>query len=155
MTFEMRRFFNMTEEWLDILDANDDLIAMILQSEIVVQYRDAKKEVYQHPGLFDQMVTFNQMKERYDEVQRFGKYHPDYRTVMKEIRLLKKELDLSEKVAAYRLAENELQHLLDEIGYTLAQHISQAITVDTSNPFFITEGCGSGCGTGGSCSCSA
>ncbi len=35
---------------------------------------------------------------------------------MKSIRVQKRELDLNERVAALRLAENDVQHLFDEIG---------------------------------------
>ena len=52
------------------------------------------------------------MKEQYEDVQRFGKYHPDYKTIMKEIRRLKREMDLDENVSEFRKAENDLQSLL-------------------------------------------
>ncbi len=61
------------------------------------------------------------MKERYEEVQRFGRYHPDYNIVMKSIRVQKRELDLNEQVAALRLAENDVQQLFDEVGIIIAQ----------------------------------
>lgn len=46
------------------------------------------------------------------------------------------------------MAETDLQELLDEIGLTIAQTISDEIKVDAGNPFFETGG-HSGCG--GSC----
>ena len=61
------------------------------------------------------------MKERYEEVQRFGRYHPDYNIVMKSIRIQKRELDMNEQVAALRLAENDVQHLFDEVGSIVAK----------------------------------
>ena len=42
---------------------------------------------------------FTAMKERYEEVQRFGKYHPDYTTVSMKMRELKRSVDLHDKVA--------------------------------------------------------
>ena len=44
---------------------------------------------------------FTAMKERYEEVQRFGKYHPDYTTVSMKMRELKRSVDLHDKVAAF------------------------------------------------------
>ena len=61
------------------------------------------------------------MKVQYEDVQRFGKYHPDYHSIMKEIRKLKRELDLDEKVANLKLAENELQDMLDEISLIIGK----------------------------------
>ena len=60
------------------------------------------------------------MKERYEEVQRFGRYHPDYNIVMKSIRVQKRDLDMNEQVAALRLAENDVQELLDQVGIIVA-----------------------------------
>ena len=41
-------------------------------------------------------------------------------------------------MAAFRLAETDLQQLLDEVGQRIAQTISAEIKVDAGNPFFET-----------------
>ena len=98
--------------------------------------------------------AFAAMKERYEEVQRFGKYHPDYKEVMGKIRILKREVDLDGHVAELRKAENDLQDLLDEISVMLGKSVSPSVKVPTGNPFFSTgSSCGGGCGSGGSCGC--
>lgn len=145
----------MTEKWLDILEASDMLAAQIVQSDLVQQYFEAKRAVYGDEQLVQHIEQFLQMKERYEEVQRFGKYHPDYREVMTTVRKQKRALDLNEKIATYRLAETELQGMLDLVGYTLAQAVSTNVAVDSSNPFFETSSCGTGCASGGACNCSA
>lgn len=147
----------MTSEWAFILDEADDLSAMILRSEQMNEWRKAYLAVYSDPVLVEKIAKFNRMKEQYEDVNRFGKYHPDYHTVMKEIRLQKRELDLNDKVAKLKLAENELQDLLDEISLIIAKSVSESVKVPVSNPFFETStSCSSGgCGSGGSCSCSA
>ena len=43
-------------------------------------------------SLRESIKEFTEMKERYEEVQRFGRYHPDYNIVMKSIRVQKREL---------------------------------------------------------------
>ncbi|MEE1131829.1 MAG: YlbF family regulator [Caryophanon sp.] len=146
----------MTSEWLDILDGADELSAMILQSEPVQQYRLAHKAVYENEALVQQINAFQRMKDQYDDVQRFGKYHPDYNTIMKSIRKQKRELDLNEAICALRVAENEVQYLLDEVSLLIGRSVSDAVKVPMSNPFFETgSSCGSSCGTGGGCGCSA
>lgn len=96
------------------------------------------------------------MKEHYEDVQRFGKYHPDYHTIMKKIREQKRALDLDDRIAALKLAENDVQDLLDEVSLIIGRSVSEAVKVPVSNPFFNSgSSCGAGCGTGGSCSCSA
>lgn len=145
----------MTEEWLDILEASDALAAQIVQSDLAQRYFNAKRAVYEDEQLVQHIEQFLNMKERYEEVQRFGKYHPDYREVMTAVRKQKRALDLNEKIGNYRLAETKLQEMLDLVGYTLAQAVSDNVAVDSSNPFFETRSCGAGCGAGGACSCSA
>jgi len=75
---------------------------------------------------------------------------------MKSIRQQKRALDLNEKVSALRIAENDFQDLLDQISLLIGKTVSEAVKVPVSNPFFASSSsCGGGCGSGGSCSCSA
>lgn len=146
----------MTSEWLDILDETDVLSRMILQSEQVANYRLAYKAVYEDEALVQQIQVFQRMKDHYEDVQRFGKYHPDYHTIMKSIRTQKRALDMHDAISALRVAENDVQDLLDEVSLLIGRSVSEAVKVPVSNPFFQTgSSCGTGCGTGGGCSCSA
>lgn len=147
----------MTSEWAFILDEADQLSAMILSSEPAQNLRIAYKAVYEDAELSDQIKAFSRLKEHYEDVQRFGKYHPDYHTIMKKIREQKRALDLNEKIAALKIAENEYQDLLDEVSLMIGKSVSDAVKVPVSNPFFSTDSSCStgGCGSGGSCSCSA
>ncbi|QCR31687.1 YlbF family regulator [Lysinibacillus sp. SGAir0095] len=146
----------MTSEWAFILDEADELSAMILSSEQAQTLRGAYDEVYRDEDLAHQIYAFNRMKEQYEDVQRFGKYHPDYHTIMKQIRQQKRSLDLDERVANLKIAENDFQDLLDEISLIIGKSVSEAVKVPVSNPFFATSSsCGTGCGSGGGCSCSA
>lgn len=143
-------------DWIYILDATDELNAMILQSNQVMALRAAREEVYKDASLVEQIQEFNKMKEHYEDVQRFGKYHPDYSIIMKKIREQKRNIDLNEKVAKLKIAENDFQDLLDQVSLIIGKSVSEAVKVPVSNPFFSTDsGCGSSCGTGGGCSCSA
>lgn len=146
----------MTSEWAFILDEADELSAMLLSSEQAQKLRNAYHDVYSNEDLVEQIRAFTRMKEQYEDVQRFGKYHPDYHTIMKKIREQKRNLDLDKRVASLKLAENDFQDLLDEISLIIGKSVSEAVKVPVSNPFFATNSsCGSGCGSGGSCSCSA
>ncbi|TAA72097.1 YlbF family regulator [Planococcus salinarum] len=146
----------MTYEWVQVADSADELSRMILQSEQAEQYRQAYHAVYDNKDLATEIIAFARLKELYEEVQRFGKYHPDYKDVMKRIRVGKRKLDLNEKVADLRLAENELQDLIDQISFIIGRSVSEAVKIPSSNPFFSSDSsCGGSCGTGGGCSCSA
>jgi cell fate (sporulation/competence/biofilm development) regulator YlbF (YheA/YmcA/DUF963 family) len=148
----------MTSEWVSVLDEADELSAMILSSDIANKLREAHNAVYSSPELCEMIRQFNKTKELYEDVQRFGKYHPDYHTIMKTIRQQKRALDLDERIAALKVAENDYQDLLDEVSLIVGKTVSEAVKVPVSNPFFASSGGGcstGGCGTGGGCSCSA
>lgn len=145
----------MTDEWVTILEHAEELADYILSSEVIEEYNKCYQAVYSNDILVKSIKEFTEMKERYDEVQRFGRYHPDYSHVMKEIRLQKRALDMNEQVAALRLAENDVQFLYDEVGSIIAKSVSDSVKVPAGSAFFADSSCDSGCGTGGSCSCSA
>ena len=148
----------MTSDWVFVLDEVEQLNKMILSSEPLKALQKAHDAVYSDAELVSKIQAFNKTKELYEDVQRFGKYHPDYQYVMKTIRAQKRELDLDERIATLKLAENDYQDLLDEISVIIAHTISPAVKVPVSNPFFASSagGCSTGgCGTGGGCSCSA
>jgi len=146
----------MTSEWVMILDEVDQLNEMIQASEPYLQLIEASNRVYSNNQLVQQIQDFSKMKEQYEDVQRFGKYHPDYSTIMKSIRAQKRALDLDEDISALRMAETTFQDLLDEIGVLVGKTVSESVKVPVSNPFYSSDsGCGGSCGTGGGCSCSA
>lgn len=145
----------MTSEWVLILDEADELSRMILSSEAAQALRKAYKDVYSNELLVKEIHIFQRMKEQYEDVQRFGKYHPDYAQIMKSMREQKRRLDLNEQISALKLAENDFQDILDEISLLIAKSVSESVKVPVSNPFLSSNAsCGSGCGAGGSCSCS-
>lgn len=144
-----------TEEWLSIIEHAEELTKDLASSDVVEEYHKAREAVYSNDVLVKSIEEFNELKERYEEVQRFGRYHPDYNIVMKNIRLQKRALDMNEQVAALRLAENDVQHLFDEIGSIVAMAVSESVKVPVGSAFFTSSSCGTGCGSGGSCSCSA
>ena len=145
-----------TIERVLILDKAEEITNMILNSEIVDEYFRRIYNVRNNQETQKKIRDFVNMKEQYEDVERFGKYHPDYKDVMKKVRELKRVMDLDENIAQYRIAENELQSLLDEISIIIGHSVSEQIKVPTGNPFFDSlSGCGGGCGSGGSCGCSA
>ena len=147
----------MTSEWANIMDEGDSLTKMIISSEQVERFKEAYFSVYADDLLRRQIASFSQLKEQYEDVQRFGKYHPDYQHVMKSIRAQKRALDMNDRVATLKLAENDLQDLLDEVSLLLGKTVSESVKVPVSNPFFAAaSSCSTGrCGTGDSCGCSA
>ncbi|MBQ4865475.1 YlbF family regulator [Priestia megaterium] len=145
-----------TMRTVELLDESDHVANMVLQSDVAENYRQCLYRLNKDSHAQALIAKFVKIKEQYEDVQRFGKYHPDYKTITRQVRDVKREVDLHATIAAFKKAENELQKLLDEISVILGQAVSEHVKVPTGNPFFDTgSSCGGGCGSGGSCGCSA
>ncbi|NGP44364.1 YlbF family regulator [Bacillaceae bacterium SIJ1] len=143
-----------TMEAVSVLDRVDSFTNILIQSECAIAYREAKTQMDNDPEAQKLIRSFQDLKERYEEVQRFGHYHPDYKTVMKQMRDLKRELDTHPSIARYKQCEDNLQSLLTEIAQAIGGAVSEQIKIPTGNPFFDNaSSCSGGCGSGGSCGC--
>lgn len=138
---------------VDILQKTEEMNRYITSSELFRNYIESKKAVQEDEKAQAYIKQFIIMKEKYEEVQRFGKYHPDFKTVSKEVRIFKREMDMYPLIANFKKAENDLQTMLVEISQIIADAVSPNIKVPTGNPFFDQAGCSGGCGSGGSCGC--
>lgn len=141
-------------ERVQILESAEEIANFVLQSELADHYNYCLQNVRKSNETQEKIRNFVKMKEQYEEIQRFGKYHPDYRSTMIKVRELKREMDLDYYVAEFRKAENDLQALLDEISIIIGRSVSDNIKVPTGDPFFDRHS-GGGCGSGGSCGCSS
>lgn len=142
-----------TLEYVDILERSETLGAMIQQSEVMKEYTEAQKALYNNKETVELINAFTDMRSHYEDVQRFGRYHPDYREIMKKVRMTKRDMDMNDKVAQFKIAERNLQILLDEISECIAFSASENIKVPKDGAAFTDSGCG--CGSGGTCGCSA
>ncbi|WP_157796520.1 YlbF family regulator [Bacillus sp. FJAT-45037] len=143
----------LTMSTMELMDQSEELAKSITQSDVYIDYILAKKSLEKDASAQDTIRRFNYIKERHEEVQRFGRYHPDYDTVSTDIRKVKRELDLHECVATFKKAERELEMLLNEVSEVIAHAVSKTIKVPTGNPYFDQMSCSGGCGSGGGCSC--
>lgn len=142
-----------TLEYVDILDRSELLGDMIQQSDVMHEFKEAREALYNDGESTKLINAFIDMKSHYEDVQRFGRYHPDYREIMKKVRLTKREMDMNEKVAQYKIAERNLQLMLDEISEYIALSVSEQIKAPKDGAALTDGGCG--CGSGGTCGCSA
>lgn len=138
---------------LEIVNESDELGKAIVNSEPFHHFIEMKKALAADKEAQQRIKRFTEMKEKYEEVQRFGKYHPDYKTISSKIRQVKREVDSSPSVIAYKKAEKELESLLNEVSEIIAHSVSHTIKVPTGNPFFDNLSCSGGCSSGGSCGC--
>lgn len=137
---------------VNIMIEADEFSEMILSSEVFNRYIRTKQAVQNDASAQALLQEFQEIKADYEEVQRFGKYHPDFKKVTKEVREKKRQVDSHSLIAEYKSAENELENVLNEVCETIAYQVSPSVKVPSGNPFF-DQSCG-GCGSGGGCGCS-
>ncbi|MBU9711242.1 YlbF family regulator [Evansella tamaricis] len=139
---------------VDVLQQAYDFGELITSSEIFHKYIDAKVILENDSEAQKLIQQFTELKEKYEEVQRFGKYHPDFSEVTKNVREMKRIVDTNITIAEFKKSENELYQLLVEVSQIIAKAVSPQIKVPTGNPFFDSAtSCSGGCGSGGSCGC--
>lgn len=139
-----------TLEGATLLDEADHLAEMVTGSETAEHYQLCKNRLQQDEEAQELIGQFAKLKEKHEEVQRFGRYHPEFKTVTNQVRDLKRELDLNDTIAEFQEAERGLENLLNELSQIIAYSVSPQIKVPTGNPFFDKMG---GCGAGGACGC--
>ncbi|MCA0969395.1 YlbF family regulator [Halobacillus litoralis] len=144
-----------TMEIVDLLDRSEVIGEMVMNSDTMHEYQQAKLALENDKEAQRLIRQFSDMKEHYEDVQRFGRYHPDYNSIMKKVRSVKREMDMHEKVATFKKAERQVQKLLDEISETVAFSVSEQIKVPKNGMALTDTGCSGGCGSGGSCGCAS
>lgn len=140
-------------EYVDILDYSEQLGKMVLDSDVMKVYNNSQKELNEDIEAQKLIKTFKDIKHHYEDVQRFGRYHPDYNEIMKQVRASKREMDMNDKVASFKIAERNLQKLLDEISELVALSTSEEIKAPKDGAALTDSGCG--CGSGGGCGCAS
>ncbi|CAJ1003033.1 MULTISPECIES: YlbF family regulator [Bacillales] len=141
-----------TVDMAELILHSHELSTMINHSREVSEYIHAKQRMEADEEAQRLLALFERKKAQYEDVQRFGKYHPDYDQISKEVRELKRKIEMLDSVQAFKRAEDNLDRLLYQVGRTIADAVSETIKVPSNNPFL--EAKSSGCGSGGSCGCS-
>lgn len=153
---EVDTYMIATLEYVEILDRSEALGKKILQSDVMKSYYNARNAVNQNKESQRLIKAFTDIKVHYEDVQRFGSYHPDYNEIMKNVRRVKREMDMNAEVARFKVAERNLQRLLDDVCEYIASHVSVQIKAPKDGAALTDGGCSSGgCGSGGTCSCKA
>lgn len=134
-----------------ILEKADALAQALLQSYELRQYVASKETMEQDVLASQWRQQMMCAKERFEEAQRFGHFHPNYHEAlenMQEIERLSMEIPA---VRTWKDAELALDMLLYRVSQLLAEAVSPSIKVPSNFPEVGKQG--GGCGSGGSCQC--
>lgn len=122
------------EELLAIDDAIEQLVEAILASPQVQDYQAKQVSLMADQDLQDQLAQFQELQASYEDQKEFAKYRPEVSQLRRQILRLKREIDMTQTMQDFRLAEVTLQSLLAEITRQLAESVSSDIFVDTGLP---------------------
>src|SRR5699024_9999459 len=115
----------MSIEHVQMLDKADELSQLTNQSEVMRAYQEATNYLLINETAQRLIKNFSNIKQQYEDVQRFGHYHPDYHEIMKNVRSTKRKMDMDPYVAAFKLAERNLQRFLDDVSEYIAESVSE------------------------------
>ncbi|HEY0827901.1 MAG TPA: YlbF family regulator [Bacilli bacterium] len=125
---------------------------LINSSVEVAEYHHWKLQLESSAEVQQMIAKFEKTKERFEECQRFGHFHPDYHSALEEVNLIQQNLAQFESVINFKLAEENLDDLLFKVSQTIALSVSETIKVPSNQLLPSGGGCGSGGGCSGKCS---
>ena len=110
-----------------ILNAVYDLVDEIKGKKEYIRLLKLKKLMNSDETIIKLITDFNKAKNKYSEVSKYGKYHPDLKEVRITLAKTKEELFTNEIVGEYKKIEKEIQNLLDDVSRKIAKCISPKI----------------------------
>ncbi len=127
----------------DILLDAYQLADAIKSSEEMVRYLEVKKRLEEDQEAQRLIRLFKEKKEKFEECQRFGHFHPDYHDAKKKAHAFQKEMIKYPVIREYLDAEQALDLLLAEVSRTIAYSVSKTIKVPVNqSPSLIRRHCG-------------
>lgn len=134
----MRVHLIINEELFEMEKQCERLIEKIITSKAMKEYELAKKTLAASLSAQKKIDIFKKAKEKFEVIEEYGEYAPDYHMFRQEVYQAKRILDLDEDVYQYRVAERLLQSQLDLIAKKLASSISENILVSAGDPFSLS-----------------
>ncbi len=111
----------------ETLNITYDLVDEIKSQNNYKRLLVLKEEIDENSEIQDMIFNFNKMNEKYEEVIKYGKYHPDLAKVQKEFSKTKELLYTNPVIKEYKTIEKEIQTQLDVISKEIALAISKKV----------------------------
>ena len=110
-----------------LLNLAYELTDEIKESSSFLKLKEMKNIIDNDPLLKELINNFNKTKEKYEEVAKYSKFHPDFEKVSKELVKVKKEVFTNPTIKKYKDLEKEIQKTLDKVSRDIAQSVSHKI----------------------------
>ena len=110
-----------------VINAVYDLVDEIKDKKEYVRLLELKKLMDTDIEIIKLIAEFNDVKTKYNEVSKYGKYHPDLKEVRLVLASAKKALFSNVVISEYKQLEKEIQKILDNISRKIAQSVSPKV----------------------------
>jgi cell fate (sporulation/competence/biofilm development) regulator YlbF (YheA/YmcA/DUF963 family) len=102
-------------ETTQIYEKVTELAKAITESELFIAYKDCQSELLADETFLALKDHFLKLKEQFEEVSRYGNYHPDLDHVKKDYQKAKVELMSHQLFKRFKRIEKELDTMIFEI----------------------------------------
>ena len=110
-----------------IIENTYELIDEIKDTKVYKRLVELKQQIEKDKDLKALIEEFNKVKIKYDDVSKYGKYHPDLKKVQLELLKIKETLYSNVIIEEYKKLEKELQKTLDHVSSEIAKSVSKKI----------------------------
>ena len=110
-----------------VLNAVYDLVDEIKDKKEYTRLLELKRIMDKDSTIIKLITDFNEAKIKYEEVSKYGKYHPDLKEVRNLLVNSKEALFTNKVVSEYKRLEKEIQKILDEVSRKIALSVSPKI----------------------------
>lgn len=111
----------------EIIEKTYELVEEIKSQDSYKRILVLKKEIQKSPDIKQLIETFQTLNLKFEEVSKYGKYHPDLKVVQRDFSHAKTKLYTNSVVKEYKKLEKELQKDLNLISTEIAVAISSKI----------------------------
>lgn len=134
------------KEFFEIVDQIERVTKTIKDSTTFTTYATNRQQMYQDEVVRTLIESFVTEKRAFENIESYGEFAPGFKEARRGMRQAKRNLDMNDRVSDYRLADTNLQRLLDEITVSIATCFSASVKVDAGSPFFHSKtSCGGNC----------
>ena len=111
----------------EIIEKTYELVEEIKSKKEYKKLLELHKIIETDQHIKELITIFQKYNDKYNEVSKYGKYHPDLKKVSKEFAQAKENLYSNEIVKEYKTLENLIQKEFNNISKELATSISPKI----------------------------
>lgn len=108
--------------YFELCDKSEKVAKEIIETSDFKELLTLKERISNEIG--DLVLNFNKAKEKYEEVTKYSKYHPDLKKRQLELVKAKETLYTNELVIRYKELERKIQKELNEVAHEIASSIS-------------------------------